>query len=155
MTRLFSMLIGLWVGAGLVAAGQDAPLAAITKVVKEERTGAANPMPQASAQLPKFFDDDARRGETFAVYWSAAGRGLPEGVTVMFEYVLENAPEVRAQHIQYDFKTEGARKAVFTIPEKDFREGGKVKAWRARVLRGRLLAEQASPTWAAATERKK
>lgn len=154
MTRLFSMIMGFLAGAGLMAVGQEAPLASITKVVKEERASAENPLPQAGSQMPKFFEDDARRGETFAIYWSAAGKGLPPGVTVLFEYVLENAPEVRAQHIQYDFKTEGARKAVFTIPEKDFREGGLVKAWRARILRGRLLTEQASPNWKAVAERK-
>jgi len=153
MTRLFSTGVAMLLLAVAVVA-QDTPLASITKVVKEERVSAAQPLPQASAQLPKFFDDDARRGETFAIYWTAAGHGLPPGATVMFEYVLENAPEVRAQHIQYDFKTEGARKAVFTIPEKDFREGGKVKAWRVRILRGRLLTEQTSPNWKSVTERK-
>lgn len=154
MTKLISSVIAVLVLVGLVVA-QDAPLATITKVVKEERVNAAQPLPQASSQLPKFFDDDARRGETFAIYWSAAGHGLQPGVSVMFEYVLENAPEVHAQHIQYDFKTEGARKAVFTIPEKDFRDGGKVKAWRARILRGRLLAELTSPEWKSVAERKK
>jgi phage/plasmid primase-like uncharacterized protein len=140
-----------WVG---VVLAQDAPLAIINRVVKEERTSAANPLPQVNAQLPKFFDDDARRGETFAIYWSAAGHGLPAGTTVMFEYVLETAPEIRAQHIQYDFKVEGPRKAVFTIPEKDFREGGTVKAWRVRILRGRLLAALTSPNWPDVAERK-
>ena len=146
MTRLFAIGVGVLAWVGVVLA-QDAPLATITKVAKEERPSAANPLPQAGAQLPKFFDDDARRGETFAIYWSAAGHGLPPGATVLFEYVLENAPEIHALHIQYDFKTEGARKAVFTIPEKDFRDGGNVKAWRVRILRGRLLASQASPNW--------
>ena len=146
MTRLFSMSVAVLALVGMVVA-QEAPQATITKVAKEERVSAANPLPQANAQLPKFFDDDARRGETFAVYWSAAGHGLPPGTTVMFEYVLENAPEIHALHIQYDFKTEGARKAVFTIPEKDFRDGGLVKAWRVRILRGRLLALQTSPNW--------
>jgi len=153
MTRLLSISMVL-LGLTLAGVGQDAPLATISKVVKEERAPAISPLPQADSMLPKFRDDDARRGETFAVYWAAAGRGLPAGVTVMFEYVLENAPEVRAQHVQYDFKTEGARKAVFIIPEKDFREGGKVKAWRARILRGRLLAELASPNWKEPATRK-
>ena len=146
MTRLFAIGVGVLAWVGVVLA-QDAPLATITKVAKEERPSAANPLPQAGAQLPKFFDDDARRGETFAIYWSAAGHGLPPGATVLFEYVLENAPEIHALHIQYDFKTEGARKAVFTIPEQDFRDGGNVKDWRVRILRGRLLASQASPNW--------
>ncbi len=138
----------------VAAAGQNALLASITKVAKEARASASNPVPQSGSLMPKFFDDDARRGETYAIYWSASGNGLPAGVTVLFEYVLEHAPEVHALHIQYDFKTEGARKAVFTIPEKDFRDGGNVKAWRVRLLRGRLLAEQTSPNWSAATERK-
>ena len=153
MNKLISSVVAMLVLAGLAVA-QDAPLATITKVVKEERASVTNPLPQADSMLPKFRDDDARRGETFAIYWTAAGNGLPPGTTVMFEYVLENAPEIRALHIQYDFKTEGARKAVFTIPEKDFRDGGQVKAWRARILRGRLLTEQTSPSWKAATERK-
>lgn len=153
MTRFFSSCMVVLGLVGL-AVGQDAPLASITKVVKEERASATNPLPQAGSQMPKFFEDDARRGETFTVYWSAAGNGLPPGATVMFEYVLENAPEIRAQHIQYDFKTEGARKAAFTIPEKDFRDGGKVKAWRARILRGRLLTELASPNWKEPAARK-
>ena len=146
MTRLFAIGVGVLAWVGVVLA-QDAPLATITKVAKEERPSAANPLPQAGAQLPKFFDDDARRGETFAIYWSATGHGLPPGTTVMFEYVLETAPEIRAQHIQYDFKVEGPRKAVFTIPEKDYREGGNIKAWRVRILRGRLLAALTSPNW--------
>ena len=153
MTRFFSSCVVVLGLVGL-AVGQDAPPASITKVVKEERASANNPLPQAGSQMPKFFEDDARRGETFAIYWSAAGNGLPPGVTVMFEYVQENTPEVHALHIQYDFKTEGARKALFTIPEKDFRDGGKVKAWRARILRGRLLTEQASPNWETVTARK-
>jgi hypothetical protein len=153
MNKFISSISVVLALAGLVTA-QEAPLATITKVVKEERAGAANPLPQADSMLPKFRDDDARRGETYAIYWQATGRGLPPGVTVLFEYVLENAPEIRAQHIQYDFKTEGARKAVFTIPEKDFRDGGKVKAWRARILHGRLLAEQTSPNWKSSPERK-
>ena len=146
MTRLFSICVAVLALVGMVVA-QDAPLATISKVVKEERASATNPLPQSNAQLPKFIDDDARRGETFVVYWSAAGHGLPPGTTVMFEYVLENAPEVHALHVQYDFKTEGARKAMFTIPEKDYRDGGNVKAWRVRILRGRLLATLNSPNW--------
>ena len=129
-------------------AAQDAPLAIITKVVKEPPAESSKAMPQATPQLPKFMDDDARRGETYAVYWTAPGRGLLPGTTVFFEYVLQDAPGVRALHIQYDFKTEGARKAVFTIPEKDYRDGGNVKTWRVRIVRaGRLLAEQTSPDW--------
>jgi len=148
MTHLFSTSVAVLALAVAVAA-QDAPLATISRVVKEERASAANPLPQDNTQLPKFFDDDARRGETFVVYWSAAGSGLPPGVTVMFEYVLENAPEIHALHVQYDYKTEGPRKAVFAIPEKDYRDGGNVKAWRVRILRGRLLATLASPNWQA------
>jgi len=146
MTRLFSIGVAVLALVGMVVA-QDVPLATITKVAKEERASAANPLPQDNAKLQKFFDDDARRGETFVVYWSAAGSGLPPGVTVMFEYVLENAPEIHALHVQYDYKTEGARKAVFTIPEKDYRDGGNVKAWRVRILRGRLLSVLSSPNW--------
>jgi hypothetical protein len=93
-------------------------------------------------------DYDAGRGETYAVYWMAPVRGLPPGSAVFFEYVLQNAPGVRALLIQYGFRTEGLRKAVFIIPEKDYRAGGSVKAWRVRVIRaGRLLAEQTSPNW--------
>jgi hypothetical protein len=158
MTKILSCGVAV-LALGVAVLAQDAPLASISKVVKEERAAVTTPMvasavPSAGSQLPKFFEDDARRGETFGVYWSAVGQGLAPGATVMFEYVLEEAPEIRAQHIQYDFKTAGARKAVFTIPEKDFREGGKVKAWRVRILRGRLLAERTSPNWKDAAERK-
>lgn len=144
----------LSVGLGLLmllatATAQEGSLVTITKVVKEPTVDRNKELPQGGAKLPKFFDDDARRGETYAIFWSApGGGGLPPGVTVLFEYVLENAPEVHALHVQYDFKTEGPRKAVFTIPEKDYREGGNVKAWRVRVVRaGKLLAQQTSPNW--------
>lgn len=153
MTRLYSTGVVVLALAGMVLA-QDAPLATITKVVKEARPEATNPLPQADTLLPKFTDEDALRGETYAIYWTATGHGLPPGATVLFEYILDTAPEVRALHIQYDFKTEGARKAVFTIPEKDYRDGGNVKAWRVRILRGRLLAETTSPNWREATARK-
>ena len=120
----------------------------ITKVVKEPAVERNKELPQGTVRMPKFFDDDARRGETYAIYWSAPGGGLPPGVVVIFEYMLESAPEVHALHIQYDFKTEGPRKAVFTIPEKDYREGGNVKAWRVRIVRaGKMFAEQSSPNW--------
>jgi hypothetical protein len=148
MKKLFSAGLGL-LALLATASAQEASLVTITKVIKEPAGGRSKELPQDSARLPKFFDDDARRGETYAIYWNApGGGGLPAGVTVLFEYVLENAPEVRALHIQYDFKTEGPRKAVFTIPEKDYRDGGNVKAWRVRVVRaGRLLAAQTSPNW--------
>ncbi len=146
MTKLLSSFVAALL-LSVVAMAEDAPLAVINKVAQEERASTTNPLPQAGAQLPKFFEDDARRGATFVVYWTATGHGLPPGATVMFEYVLEDAPEIHALHVQYDFKTEGARKAAFTIPEKDFRDGGKVKAWRVRILRGRLLASQTSPNW--------
>jgi len=131
-----------------IAVAQDAPQVTISKVVKEPAVERNQEFPQGMVKMPKFFDDDARRGETYAIYWTASGGGLPSGVAVIFEYVLESAPGVHALHIQYDFKTEGPRKAMFTIPEKDYREGGNVKAWRARIVRaGKMFAEQTSSNW--------
>lgn len=148
MKKIFSAF-GLLLLLLLATAAQADSLVTITKVVKEPPLNPNKEMPQSVTRLPKFFDEDARRGETYAIYWTApSGGGLPPGVTVLFEYVLAAAPDVHALHIQYDFKTEGPRKVVFTIPEKDYREGGNVKAWRVRVVRaGKLLAEQTSPNW--------
>ncbi|TAN36948.1 MAG: hypothetical protein EPN23_07505 [Verrucomicrobia bacterium] len=147
MNKFFSIGLGLLVLLA-AATAQETSLVTITKVIKEVAVDRSKDLPQSSAKLPKFFDDDARRGETYAIYWAAPGSGLPAGVTVLFEYVLENAPDVYALHIQYDFKTEGPRKALFTIPEKHYRDGGNVKAWRVRiVLAGKLLAEQTAPNW--------
>jgi len=147
MSKIISTGLGLMMLLA-AATAQEASLTTITKVVREPSLERNKELPQGTAKLPKFFDDDVRRGETYAVYWSAPADGLPAGVTVLLEYVLENAPDVYALHIQYDFKTAGPRKAVFTIPEKNYRDGGNVKAWRARIIRGgKLLAEQTSPNW--------
>ena len=147
MKTLFSACLGSALLLA-IAVAQDAPQVTISKVVKEPALERNKELPQGTVKMPKFFDDDARRGETYAIYWTAPGGGLPSGVAVIFEYVLECSPGVHALHIQYDFKTEGPRKAVFTIPEKDYREGGNVKAWRARIVRaGKMFAEQTSPNW--------
>ena len=144
MTRIFSAFIAALALLG-IAPAQEAP---ISKVVKEAALEPSKAVLQTPARLPKFFDDDARRGETYSVCWAAPSAGLAPGVTVLFEYLLQTTPEIRALHVQYDFKTTGSRKVVFTIPEMDFREGGSVKAWRVRIVRaGRLLAEQSSPDW--------
>lgn len=147
MTRTISMLVAA-VACVVAATAQDAPVATITKVSKEPAAESTHAMPQTTPRITTFMDYDVGRGETYAVYWAVSGRGLLPGTTVFFEYVLQNAPGVRALHTQYDFKIEGMRKTVFIIPEKDYRDGGNVKAWRARVVRaGGLLAEQTSPNW--------
>ena len=153
MSSIRRLAGGLLLGLGLVAGAtaQDAARAVVLRVVREPAPDLSRPLPRTltDTRLPKFFDDErGRRGETFAVYWLAPGLGLPAGVTVLFEYRLAAAPELRTLHEQYDYKTQGERKVVFEIPEKDFREGGVVQTWRARIVyRGRLLAERAALDW--------
>ena len=133
--------------AGRVPA-QETPRALIQRVVQKAGGDLARPLPGAGARMPKFFDEDARRGETWAIYWHATGKGLPAGATVLFEYQLNTAPGIRSLHQQYDFVTRGDRKVSFTIPEQDYREGGNVKTWRVRIIHsGQLLAERAAPNW--------
>jgi len=144
MKKIISAFVMLLVTAGIGLAQE----ATISKVVKVAAAEQSQPLSATHARMTQFYDDDPFRGETFEVYWSASAPGLAPGATVIFEYVPQTAPGVHALHIQYDFKTVGGRKTVFTIPEKDFREGGNVKAWRVRVIRaGRLLAEQTSANW--------
>ena len=140
--------------AGLAVLGcARAQEAFIREVAKEPNQEPSKTLTQASGLMPKFLDDDARFGETYSVFWDAPHPGLEPGVTVLFEYVLEATSERHALQVQYDFKTVGARKASFSIPWKDYREGGNVKAWRVQIVRaGRMLAEASSPAWKMAAE---
>ena len=149
MTRMFSVFIVALALCGLAPAQE----ATIIKVAKETNLEPSKALSQMPARMPKFLDDDARCGESYSVMWIAPSPGLAPGVAVLFEYILQATPERQALHVQYDFKTLGPRKIVFTIPEKAYREGGNVKAWRVRIVRaGRLLAEQSSPDWKATAE---
>ena len=143
--------------AGLQGTAQEAPpRAVILRVQPEAGSDLARPMARSGAdvQMPKFFDQDVRRGATWAVYWQATGTGLPAGTTILFEYYLKTAPGLRSVHLQYDYVTRGERKATFVIPEKDYREGGTVQAWRVRMVHsGQLLAERTATNWPAASKR--
>jgi hypothetical protein len=149
MNRLSSAFIAALAVFGLVRAQE----ATIGEVVREPNLESSKTFAQTPGLMPKFLDDDARFGETYSVSWAAPNPGLAPGVKVLFEYVLEAAPERRVLQVQYDFKTVGPRKAVFAIPWKDYRAGGNVKAWRVQIVHaGRLLTEQASPDWKIATD---
>jgi len=142
----------MWACVALACAGrtpaQEPPRAIILRVVREPHAHLANPLPGYDSPMPKFFDQDVRRGERWAVFWQATGHGLPAGATVVFEYQLDAASGIRALSQPYDFITRGERKAVFTIPEQDYRDGGNVKSWRVRVIHsGQVLAERTSVNW--------
>ena len=153
MKKCSGFLLAALAFAGATAprlSAQETQRAAILRVMPEAGGDLARPLAHTGTaiQLPKFFADDARRGETWAVYWQAMGTGLPAGATILFEYQLNAAPGLRSLSVQYDFTTRGERKASFRIPEKDYREGGNVKTWRVRVVHSsQLLAERAAPNW--------
>ncbi len=101
------------------------------------------------SRLPKFMDDmlvPAR--ETFTIDWTALPPGLPAGVLVTFEYRQTEAEQVKFLYIKYPFSVRGDRRAAFEVSGDALDVGGRVTAWRARVvLRGRLLAERSSENW--------
>ncbi|MCX6997881.1 MAG: hypothetical protein NTV49_12535 [Kiritimatiellaeota bacterium] len=140
----------LAVATAAAATAPKTPRATVLRVVREAGGDLARPLARTGTdtQLPKFFDNDARRGETWAVYWQATGQGLPPGATVRFDYQLMAAPDLRSLSFPYDFTTRGERKTSFLIPEKDYRAGGNVKAWRVCIVHsGQILAERAAPNW--------
>lgn len=144
MNKLLSVGI-----AGLAVLGWvRAQEAFISEVARESNQEPTKTLTQASGLMPKFLDDDARYGETYSVFWDAPNPGLAPGVTVFFEYIMEATAERHALQMHYDFKTVGPRKVVFSIPWKDYREGGNVKAWHVQIVHdGRVLAEISSPDW--------
>jgi hypothetical protein len=101
-----------------------------------------------SSQLPKFADAaEASSRELFSVYWEPTV-AAPEGTMVTFEYTQEFSPNIKFLFMKYDWPVEGLEKAFFTVNTGGARPGGRVTAWRARVVyRGRLLAQTQSDTW--------
>ena len=99
-------------------------------------------------QLPKFADATAASPrEHFSVYWEPAV-AAPAGTLVTFEYTQEFLPGVKFEHRKYEWPVQGLEKAFFAVNTGGSRPGGRVTAWRARVVyRGRLLAETRSATW--------
>ncbi|MBP7831272.1 MAG: hypothetical protein KA248_15290 [Kiritimatiellae bacterium] len=100
-----------------------------------DRLGPADPAPAAGA-------------ERFRVYWHAGEDGSPPGTVVTFEFRQAYRPLIQTLFIQYPFKVKGERCATFEVAEPTVRRGGRVVAWRVRILRGgRRLAERTSDTW--------
>lgn len=102
-----------------------------------------------TSRLPKFTGRPARPDkEVFHVYWTPSPEGLAAGTLVTFEYRQERDDRVRFLSIKYPFTVEGQRKAVFEIAGAALRVGGRVSAWRVRVVRGgRVLAQRSSGSW--------
>ena len=101
-----------------------------------------------SSQLPKFAEAAAPSPrEFFSVYWEPTVIA-PEGTLVTFEYTQEFSRDIKFLFTKYDWAVEGLEKASFTVLTGGARPGGRVTAWRARVVyRGRLLAQTQSDTW--------
>lgn len=86
--------------------------------------------------------------ERFLVYWQAGPDGSPPGTVATFEFRQAFSPLIRTLFIQYPFKVKGERCATFEVAEPTIRRGGRVVAWRARILvGGRRWAERTSESW--------
>jgi hypothetical protein len=86
--------------------------------------------------------------EWFYVYWDPGRDGSLPGTVVTFEFRQASRPLIRTLFIQYPFKVKGERCATFEIAEPTIRRGGRVAAWRVRIVRGgRRLAERTSGSW--------
>lgn len=86
--------------------------------------------------------------EKFFVDWRTGEGRLPAGVLVTFEFQMERSPRIRTLFIQYPFEVQGRRRATFEVAESVTRQGGRVEAWRVRVVhQGRRLAEKTSESW--------
>lgn len=124
--------------------------------VRQERQEAAPRREAAPVELrlEKFLivQPQPASGETFRVEWQPVGRALETGVVLGFEYRQERVRNIQQLTIRYPFAIGQRRTATFEISPVAVQSGGPVTAWRVRVERGdRVLAEQRSPTWSAAT----
>ena len=118
----------------------------VTHRTQDSRRGSPSLMPSrlstAEAEM------EAACTEWFYVHWETGRAGSLPGTVVTFEFRQAFNPLIRTLFIQYPFKVKGERRATFEVAEPTIRRGGRVAAWRARIVRGgRRLAERTSESW--------
>lgn len=91
------------------------------------------------------YDRQQRYGHYFTFFWRASRKA---NVTFRLEYRQENLGSyVQAQEKQYD-GAKGTMKSEFTVTGDDYREDGRITAWRALLIEnGRIIALNQSFLW--------
>lgn len=85
--------------------------------------------------------------EVFYVNWDA-GQGLGSGATVIFEYRQGRSAVNRVVKFQYPTAVAGKKRTTFNIPAVDADSGGRVSAWRVRLVHDqKILSSRVSPSW--------
>lgn len=99
--------------------------------------------------LPKFLDGvESMQTEVFHIIWSPPYHGLESGFELILDYRLQNKREKKTFRRLYPFYIQHAQKLSVPIALKDYRSGGPVTAWRARIVRGgSVLTERRSQSW--------
>lgn len=138
----------VWSAAVVDAAPEGARILRVEHRVREHERATESFW---SARLPKFRPGAGSTAtERFYVHWEPGPNAPAEGLVLTFEFVQARSPRIRTLFIQYPFRVQGRRRAVFEIAPEVSAVGGAVRAWRVRVVRrGRLLAERTSESWSA------
>src|SRR5687768_14123968 len=91
------------------------------------------------------YDRQQRYGHYFTFFWRAERRA---DVTVRLEYRQENlGPHVQAREKTYS-GAKGTMKSDFAVIGDDYREDGRITAWRAVIIEnGRIVALNQSFLW--------
>ena len=99
--------------------------------------------------LPKFLDGvDSMQTEVFHIVWSPPYHGLESGFELILEYRQQNLREQKTFRRLYPFHIQQAQKLTVPVTLKDYRAGGPITAWRARIVRGgSVLTERRSRSW--------
>ncbi|MBU1909621.1 MAG: hypothetical protein KJ726_06220, partial [Verrucomicrobia bacterium] len=126
---------------------EEAPrILKVTHRVRDSRRESPALMPSRLDTAPAGTENAGT--EWFYVYWAPGRDGSLPGTVVTFEFRQAFRPLIRTLFIQYPFKVKGERCATFEIAESTIRRGGRVTAWRVRIVRGgRRLAERTSESW--------
>ena len=142
---LFSALL-----AALCCAMPAGAARILSVVADYETDGGTSDGPSLSGNTFKKFGQRELPGgrEEFVVTWDAAGREVPAGATLQFEYQRSGERQKRIIKKTIDVGVTRVKRSRFLVSTDGAGDRGRVVGWKVQLLhRGLVLAEKSSPTW--------